>query len=213
MWDWGGLITEDETNHSASSSGRNTQQTLWWWPKREGEGIKLSMGSISRTFGEGFGRDLMSRWVVNAEFLLNRSGVNHGNFISVGRIGDHCREGLPGPTYGLRWATWGNRAWQMWRLHLYSKHIGGVWTCVVNWMVSIQRSKNANDQFSEESMQSPPFNVCSQGQDLHCGETASLMATYLSIQPTRLFSFMNCCHYGFASVLGQGHSSFPCWAQ
>lgn len=60
------------------------------------EGVELSVGDIVGSFDESAGGGLVGGRAIDFEFLLERSGLSHGDFVSVGGMGGHCRAGLPG---------------------------------------------------------------------------------------------------------------------
>jgi len=77
------------------------------------ESIEFCVGDILGAFDESSGGGLVGGRAIDFEFLLKRSGVSHGEFVSVGRIGGHCRGGLPGDRECEMGAPggMGNRGW------------------------------------------------------------------------------------------------------
>ena len=60
------------------------------------EGVELSVGDALGPLDESAGGGLVGGRAVDFEFLLKRSGVSHGDLVSVGGIGGHCRGGTTG---------------------------------------------------------------------------------------------------------------------
>lgn len=65
------------------------------------EGIELCVSDIVGTFDESIGEGLVGGRAIDLLFLANWGGMSHSDFVSVGRVGGHCRVGLP-VTDGVR---------------------------------------------------------------------------------------------------------------